>query len=86
MDELFAIVDVREPYECAAGPVPGARNIPLSQFDPSKLPRGQCVLICEAGGRSAKALEQAMAAGRTDVHHYAVGAGGWRARGGAVSA
>lgn len=79
-----AIVDVREPGEYASGHVPGAVNLPLSQFDPAKLPKGECVIICQAGGRSAKALGQAMQAGRTDVRHYAPGTGGWRARGGAV--
>lgn len=79
-----AIVDVREAGEYASGHVPGAVNLPLSQFDPAKLPKGECVIICQAGGRSAKALGQAMQAGRTDVRHYAPGTGGWRARGGAV--
>jgi rhodanese-related sulfurtransferase len=71
-----AIVDVREPHEYADGHVPGAKN----------LPKGDCVIICQAGGRSAKALSQAMQAGRKDVRHYAPGTGGWRARGGAVKA
>jgi rhodanese-related sulfurtransferase len=83
-DRSRAIVDVREPHEFAAGHVPGATNLPLSQFDPAKLPAGECVIICQAGGRSAKALSQAMQAGRKDVRHYAPGTGGWRARGGAV--
>lgn len=83
-DGSCAIVDVREPHEFAAGHVPGARNLPLSQFDVSKLPKGDCVIVCQAGGRSAKALTQAIDAGRKDVRHYAPGTGGWRAQGGAV--
>ena len=83
-DKSCAIVDVREPHEYAAGHVPGATNMPLSSFDPGKLPKGDCVLICQAGGRSAKALAAAQATGRSDVRHYAGGTGGWRARGGAV--
>ncbi|MGJ0425664.1 rhodanese-like domain-containing protein [Methylocystis sp.] len=83
-DKSCAIVDVREPHEYGAGHVPGARNMPLSSFDPTKLPKGDVVLICQAGGRSAKALAQAQGAGRKDLRHYAPGTGGWRARGGAV--
>ena len=79
------IVDVREPQEYASGHIPGAKNQPLSAFDPSHLPKGQpVILVCQAGGRSAKALQAAIAAGRKDVVHYAPGTGGWRTRGGTV--
>lgn len=80
-----AIVDVREPAEYANGHVPGAQNMPLSRFDPSALPQGRpVILICQAGGRSAKALDACRAAGRADVRHYKPGTGGWMARGGRV--
>ena len=75
---------MREPNEYAAGHVPGAINLPLSRFSPSQLPRGKpIVLICLAGGRSTRALRQALDAGCTDIRHYAPGASGWKSRGGA---
>jgi len=81
-----AIIDVREPHEYAAGHVPRAQNIPLSRFDPANLPQNMpCILICQAGGRSAKALVQAMQAGCKDIRHYAPGTGGWRVRGGELA-
>ncbi len=80
-----AVVDVREPHEYAAGHIPGAVNMPLSRFAPDALPKGTAiVLVCQAGGRSAKALTQARRAGRADIRHYAPGTGGWRARGCAI--
>jgi len=80
------IVDVREPEEYAAGHVPGAINLPLSRFSSADLPKsGPVVVVCQAGGRSAKALRQALDAGRKDIRHYAPGTGGWRDRGGAVA-
>ena len=77
-----ALIDVREPHEFDAGHIPGAVNQPLSTFDPSDLPVGKpIVLVCQAGARSARALNVAKAAGVADIRHYAGGTGGWRANG-----
>lgn len=80
------IVDVREPDEYAAGHIPGAVNRPLSRFSPTAdLPGDRpVVIVCLAGGRSAKALRQALDAGHKDVRHYAPGTGGWVKSGGAL--
>jgi rhodanese-related sulfurtransferase len=84
-DGSCAIVDVREPHEYAAGHIPNAINLPLSRFSPDQLPQSMpVVLVCQAGGRSAKALQQALSSGRRDICHYAPGTGGWRNRRGAV--
>jgi rhodanese-related sulfurtransferase len=75
----IALVDVRETNEFVAGRIPGAINLPLSTFDPAQLPKGKpIVLVCQAGGRSAKALRAAVSAGVKDVRHYPGGTGGWR--------
>jgi rhodanese-related sulfurtransferase len=79
------VIDVREPHEYAAGRIPHAQNHPLSSFDPAKLPSDKpVVLVCQAGGRSARALQAAHASGRTDIVHYPPGTGGWIMRGGQV--
>jgi len=79
------VIDVREPHEYAAGHVVGAKNHPLSAFDPAKLPIDKPVaLICGAGGRSLKALQAAHSVGRTDIIHYLPGTRGWIERGGKV--
>ena len=80
------VVDVREPHEFAGGHIPDAINLPLSRFKPDQIPAGKApVLICQAGGRSGKALLQAHAAGATNVRHYPGGMNGWRPRGGDVT-
>ncbi len=81
------VVDVREPHEFAAGHIPDAVNLPLSRFDPNDLPSEQdkpVVILCQAGGRSRKALGAAQAAGRADLKHYPGGMNGWRMHGGDV--
>ena len=80
------IIDVREPHEYASGHLPNAVNHPLSCFDPSVLPNDKpVILVCQAGSRSARALQAAHAAGRIDVRHYAPGTSGWKASGGSIS-
>ncbi len=82
------VVDVREPHEFAAGHIPASVNLPLSRFDPRDLPASTdrtVVILCQAGGRSRKALNQAQAAGRSDLKHFPGGMNGWRARGGDVT-
>ena len=56
--EKLTILDVREIHEYAAGHIPFAKNFPLSTLgsDFSKLDKDQkYYVICQAGGRSAKA-------------------------------
>jgi rhodanese-related sulfurtransferase len=84
-NHTHTIIDVREPAEYASGHVPGAINQPLSSFNPQTLPKNKpIILICQAGGRSGKALSLSLQAGINNIAHYSPGTGGWRARGGAI--
>jgi adenylyltransferase/sulfurtransferase len=59
------LIDVREPYEYAAGHLAGAVNIPLGQLPQRLAELGDAapVLICRSGGRSLAACKIALAAG-----------------------
>lgn len=65
VDELAAttnptLIDVREPDEFASGHVPGAQNVPLGQLESrlSEIPADDDVyVICQSGGRSARAAD-----------------------------
>lgn len=60
LGEQVTLIDVRETDEFAGGHVPWAVNIPLSQFVERAgeiESDGPVHLICQAGGRSAKAAE-----------------------------
>ncbi|GGN47684.1 rhodanese [Novosphingobium indicum] len=76
------VVDVREPDEFAAGHIPGAVNMPLSSFQPSKLPHPdgkKLVLNCLGGKRSGMALDKCGVAMAEVDTHLAGGFGSWQA-------
>ncbi|PZU17366.1 rhodanese-like domain-containing protein [Qipengyuania sp. YIM B01966] len=77
------VVDVREPGEFAAGHIPGAVNMPLSDFQPSTLPHDgrRLILNCLGGKRSAMALDKCAAAERVIDTHLAGGFGAWQQAG-----
>ena len=85
-EDAVALVDVRESYEFEAGHVDGSELLPLSAFDPERLPRDKpIVLICRSGNRSMTALLRARAAGFTDIWHYKGGVLGWAREGGELA-
>ncbi len=76
------VVDVREANEFAAGHIPGAINMPLSTFQPSKLPdpHGKTLILnCLGGKRSAMALDKCSVAQAFVDTHLAGGFEAWRA-------
>jgi rhodanese-related sulfurtransferase len=75
------LIDVRETGEFAAGHILGAINMPLSGFDPGKLPQAPgktTVLQCAGGKRSGQALDQCAAAQSAIDTHLAGGIGAWK--------
>ncbi|MGC5172674.1 rhodanese-like domain-containing protein [Microbacterium sp. DT81.1] len=64
------LIDVREPDEFAAGRVPGAVNLPMSQLGQRlhELPDGAFDVICKVGGRSARVAEALTARGYEAVN------------------
>lgn len=73
------VVDVRSPEEYAGGHVPGAVNIPLEQVEARRAEftaDSPMHVICQSGGRSAKASEVLAAAGVTALS-VAGGTTGW---------
>jgi rhodanese-related sulfurtransferase len=82
------VLDVRESREYRAGHVPGARSLPLSLLPArlSELPTEHAVyVICEAGGRSARATALLRSVGIPAVN-VAGGTGAWIAAGRPIEA
>ncbi len=82
----YQLIDVREVDEFEAGRIPGAVNIPLSEFQ-SRFTEienaGKIVLVCAAGGRSAMAGDFMAMNGyeRENLYNLVDGTMGWTMRG-----
>ncbi len=77
------LIDVREPYEFAAGHVKGAVNVPLGtlagklgKFDP----HAETYVICQSGHRSGTAVRTLQHAGFEHVYSVKRGTSGWRGK------
>ena len=78
------LVDVREENEIAAEAYPDAVVVPLSVFDPGRIPdpAGKTVVFaCRSGRRSVTASQAAQAAGLPYDSHLAGGILAWKAAG-----
>jgi rhodanese-related sulfurtransferase len=81
--QAVSLIDVREPGEYAQEHIPGATLVPLSKFDPRKVPQVQddetkVVLYCRSGNRSTMAAQKLFDAGFTKVTHLQGGIGAWK--------
>jgi rhodanese-related sulfurtransferase len=78
--ENLQIIDVREPEEVAAGMIPGAKHIRLSEI-PLRLheirPDQEAIIVCRSGNRSATACEYLMNQGYKNVKNLLGGMNSW---------
>lgn len=79
----ITLIDVREPAEYAAERIAGARLMPLSTFDPAKVPagNGRVVLHCRSGSRSTKAAQKLLDAGHEQAYQLEGGIEAWKRAG-----
>lgn len=83
-DGSIVLIDVREQNEYDAGHIAGAVLMPMSSFDPAKLPQSEgkrIVFYCHSGRRAGLAGAAAEAAGRSDIAVYAGSMNDWLAAG-----
>lgn len=82
------VIDVREPNEYVQAHIPGSILMPLSQFDPAKVPvdpAKKLVIHCRSGNRCGMAAARMMAAGfGGEIHRMEGGIMNWRVQGGTV--
>ena len=78
------LIDVREIEEFMAEHIAEAKLMPLSQFDPTMIPRDtkqKIVLQCQSGGRSAEAAQKMFELGFEEIYHLRGGLPTWKAAG-----
>jgi rhodanese-related sulfurtransferase len=83
-EKTILLVDVREVNEFQSEKIEGARNFPLSSFDPKSLPspaEADVVFHCGVGKRSAMAVEKCRASGIDHVTHMQGGLQAWKSGG-----
>ena len=81
------VIDVREPHEFALERIQGATLVPLSAFDPRKIPNAEgkrLLLMCASGVRCGMASELLVRSGFPEIYRMAGGIMGWKAAGGPV--
>ncbi|WP_373529457.1 rhodanese-like domain-containing protein [Nostoc sp.] len=78
------LVDVREPSEHAGEKIIDSVLVPLSNFDPAKVPidpTKPIVLYCQSGKRSAQAAQKLISSGVGKVYHLEGGLNQWKQKG-----
>lgn len=81
------LLDVREPWEYAAGHVPAAQLIPLGELEArvAEVPRDRPVLaICQMGSRSLAAAAYLLSLGYADVANVDGGTAAWIEQGNSI--
>lgn len=88
-DPALHVIDVRTTGEYETGHIAGSYNVPLDVLgehvrDLSALDHN-VVLVCQSGARATKALEQLVAAGKSNLRLLEGGMNGWTAAGQSVN-
>lgn len=79
--EEVQLIDVRETSEYAAEHIPGAKLLPLSQFQPEKVPwrrNTKVVLYCQSGNRSHQAARKIVNAEFSEFMQLEGGITAWK--------
>jgi rhodanese-related sulfurtransferase len=85
-DRALRVIDVRTPGEFGTGHIEGSYNVPLDLLrehtgDLAAVDH-HVVLVCQSGARATKALEQLVAAGKSNLRLLQGGIDAWTAAGG----